>query len=119
MRPNRPHKSLLAWQKSVDLVAEVYKKTDDFPKAQQFVLSAQSQRAAVSVPSNIAEGMAKRSLKDRTRFLEVAQGSLSELDTQVEVAKRLGFVGTDRYEMIMDLMEEIQRLVSGLIRAYS
>ena len=119
MRTNRPHKNLLAWQKSVDLVTEVYKMTNGFPRDQQFVLSAQTQRAAISVPSNIAEGMAKRSSKDRTRFLEIAQGSLSELDTQVEVAMRLRFVDESEYTLLMDLMEEIQRLLSGLIRTYS
>jgi four helix bundle protein len=68
---------------------------------------------------NIAEGMAKRSFKDRTRFLEVAQGSLSELDTQMEVAKRLKLVSDEIYDKLMDLMEEIQRLLSGLIKKYS
>ncbi len=63
--------------------------------------------------------MAKRSFKDRTRFLEVAQGSLSELDTQMEVAKRLKLVSDEIYDKLMDLMEEIQRLLSGLIKKYS
>ncbi len=119
MRTNRPHKGLLAWQRSMDLVTEVYKMTDGFPREQRYILTPQSQRAAISVPSNVAEGMAKRSFKDRTRFLEIAQGSLSELDTQIELAKRLGFVANETYEMLMDLIEEIQRLLSGLIKKYS
>ena len=92
MRNNRPHKGLKVWQQSVDLVVNIYKATETFPRDQVYVLSAQMQRAAISVPSNIAEGMAKSGNKDRRRFLEIAQGSLSELDTQVEIALRLGFL---------------------------
>jgi four helix bundle protein len=103
----------------MDLVAEVYQMTDGFPREQRYVLTPQSQRAAISVPSNVAEGMAKRSLRDRVRFFEIAQGSLSELDTQIELAKRLGFVTGETYEKLMDLIEDIQRLISGLIRKYS
>jgi four helix bundle protein len=103
----------------MDLATEIYKVTSRYPRGQEYVLVAQSQRAAISVPSNIAEGMAKRSFRDRARFLEVAQGSLSELDTQVELAKRLKFILEDAYAMLMDLIEEIQKLLSGLIRKYS
>ncbi|MCU0454653.1 MAG: four helix bundle protein [Bacteroidetes bacterium] len=103
----------------MDLVTEAYRSTGGYPESQRYVLTPQSQRAAISVPSNIAEGMAKRSFKDRTRFFEIAQGSLSELDTQIELARRLGFVAVETYEMLMDLIEEIQRLLSGLIKKYS
>lgn len=119
MRTNRPHKNLHAWKKSMDLVTEIYKLTSLYPRGQEYVLVSQSQRAAISVPSNIAEGMAKRSFKDRARFLEVAQGSLSELDTQVELARRLGYIVEGAYDPLMDLIEEIQRLLSGLIKKYS
>lgn len=119
MRKNRPHKDLRAWQKSMELVVGVYKMTDEFPKDQMYVLGSQSQRAAISIPSNIAEGLAKRSPRDRARFLEIAQGSLSELDTQVELARRLAFVDEKNYDFLMDLMEEIQMLLSGLLRSIS
>jgi four helix bundle protein len=119
MRRNRPHKDLRVWQKSMDLVAEVYRMTNGFPKDQMYVLGAQSQRAAISIPSNIAEGLAKRSPRDRIRFMEIAQGSLSELDTQVELAHRLGFMQQELYDEIMDRMEEVQMLLSGLLRSMS
>ena len=118
MRTNRPHKGLLVWQRSMDLVIDVYKMTNGFPREQRYVLTPQSQRAAISVPSNVAEGMAKRSFRDRTRFFEIAQGSLSELDTQIELAHRLGFVANETYDILMYLIEEIQRRLSGLIKKY-
>jgi four helix bundle protein len=119
MRRNRPHKDLRLWQKSIDLVARVYGMTSAFPKHQAYVLGAQSQRAAISVPSNIAEGLAKPGPRDRSRFLRIAQGSLSELDTQVELAMRLGFVASELYEELMDRIEEVQMLLSGLLRSLS
>ncbi len=117
MRNNRPHKTLRVWQKAIDLVADVYNMTKGFPREQVYVLAAQVQRAAISVPSNIAEGMAKTGKKDRARFLEISQGSLSELDTQVETAFRLGYVEQASYERLLDAIEEVQMLLSGLLRS--
>lgn len=90
-----------------------------FPKGQAYVLGAQSERAGISIPSNIAEGLAKRSPRERARFLEIAQGSLSELDTQVELARRLSLVDEIQYNATMDLIEEVQMLLSGLLRSIS
>ena len=87
----RPHERLDVWQDSMSLVVAVYQMTGSFPEAERFGLVSQMRRAAVSIPSNIAEGAARRSTPDYLRFLAIARGSLSELDTQLNIAFRLGF----------------------------
>ena len=77
----RPHRKLDVWHKSMGLVSEVYKATSTFPKIEEYGLSSQMRRAAVSVPSNLAEGAARKGNKEFKQFLNIAQGSLSELDT--------------------------------------
>ena len=86
---NKPHKSLDVWKKAVDLVQQIYDLTRNFPKNEDYSLTSQMRRAAISVPSNIAEGAARQTKKEFMQFLHMAQGSLSELDTQIEIAKRL------------------------------
>ena len=86
----KPHKNLEAWKQSMDLVVEVYKTTKEFPHQEIYGIANQVRRAAVSVSSNIAEGAARQTKKEFANFLHVAQGSLSELDTQIEIASRLG-----------------------------
>ncbi len=88
----RNHRTLRVWQGAMDLVSEIYAVTADFPKNEQFGLTAQLRRAAVSVASNIAEGCARGGTKELLYFLNVASGSLSEIDTQVEIAHRLGYL---------------------------
>jgi four helix bundle protein len=87
----RNHKELRAWQAAMRLVQEIYALTSTFPKEELFGLSSQMRRAAVSVPSNIAEGSARNGTKELIHFLSIASGSLSELDTQLELTKRLGY----------------------------
>ena len=87
----RPHEGLEVWRDAMDLVEAVYRMTSSFPDSERFGLTSQMRRAAVSVPSNIAEGAARRSRADYLRFLGIARGSLSELDTQIQIADRLGF----------------------------
>ena len=87
----RKHKELRAWQASMRLVQEVYALTASFPKEELFGLTSQMRRAAVSVPSNIAEGSARNGTKELIHFLSIATGSLSELDTQLELTKILGY----------------------------
>lgn len=82
----RPHRKLVVWQKSMALVQDIYKTTATFPKNEEYGLSSQMRRAAVSVPSNLAEGSARKGPKVFKHFLNIAQGSLSELDIQVELA---------------------------------
>ena len=95
----KPHKRLDAWKLSMDLAIDVYRETDKFPNRERFSLSDQMRRATVSVPSNIAEGAARQTRREFTNYLHIAQGSLSELDTQFEIARRLGYVD-ERTQMI-------------------
>ena len=89
---NKPHKKLDVWTSAMDLTQHIYQVTDRFPMKEQYGLSNQIKRAAVSIPSNIAEGAARHSKKEFIQFLHIAKGSLSELDTQLELAKRLEYV---------------------------
>ena len=88
----RNHRELRVWQLAVELVEEIYVTTEAFPKSEQYGLTSQLRRAAVSVPANIAEDAARRGSKELLYFLSVASGSLSELDTLIELALRLGLV---------------------------
>jgi len=88
----RKHRDLKLWQEAVELVQHVYQLTASFPIQEQFGLTAQLCRAAVSVPANVSEGCARGSTRELIRFLSIAQGSLSELDTLTELAHRLGYV---------------------------
>lgn len=83
------YKDLFVWQKSVNLVEQIYQATQNLPKSEQFGLTSQMRRAAVSVPSNIAEGYRRRSLGDYIRFLSIADGSSGELETQLIIAQRI------------------------------
>ena len=112
----RPHKRLEVWKQSIDLVSLVYKKTKAFPREEEFGLTSQLRRAAVSVPSNIAEGLTTRTKNDKLRFLNIAQGSLSEIDTQLEIAKNLEYLDDTSFVIILERLVVIQKLLSGLIR---
>jgi four helix bundle protein len=90
----KPHKKLEAWKQSMELVLAIYKATEVFPSQEIYDLTNQIRRAAVSIPSNIAEGVARQTKKEFTNYLHIAQGSLSELDTQLELAQRLGYLDT-------------------------
>jgi len=101
----------------MDLVAAVYEGTQAFPRDEEFGLKSQLRRAAVSVPSNIAEGLTRKSPKDRIHFLNISQASLSELDTQLEIALRLGYIDQTCFNATQHLLVEVQMLVSGLARS--
>ena len=88
---NLNHKNLEVWKISIDFVCEVYRLTEGFPKAELYGITNQLRRAAVSVPSNIAEGSSRSSANERRRFYEVSRSSLAEIDTQIEIAKRLEY----------------------------
>ena len=105
------HKDLEAWKKSIDLVTKVYSLVNNFPEDEKFGLISQIKRAAVSVPSNIAEGAARFSNKEMLRFLDISLGSLAELETQFIIAERLNFFqNIDLYEDI----KEVAAIISGL-----
>ena len=88
MNSKKPHRKLKLWQESMGFVVDLYRVLEGFPKAERFGLVSQLQRAAVSIPSNLAEGAARKNKKEFLQFLYIARGSLSELDTQLEISFR-------------------------------
>jgi len=112
----KPHKRLKAWKQSMDLVIDVYRTTENFPSQEIYGLTNQIRRAAVSIPSNIAEGAARQTKKEFSNYLHMAQGSLSELDTQVELAKRLGYLDDENWKILDQRMERNDKMITGLIR---
>jgi four helix bundle protein len=106
------HKNLEVWKKSMDLVVEVYRLSADFPKSEQYGITSQIRRSAISVPSNIAEGAGRNSNSEFKRFLNIAQGSLSELETQVIISERLNY---PIFKNIYGLINEVRSLIWGLI----
>ena len=113
----RPHRQLDVWNKAMSLVKEVYLATDKFPKLEIYGLTSQMRRAAVSIPSNLAEGAARKGVKEFKQFLNIAQGSISELDTQIELALMLGYIEKDRYDKLMATVNTISKMLFGLARS--
>jgi four helix bundle protein len=107
-------RDLLVWQKAMLLVTEVYQATRSFPKEEIYGLTGQMRRCAISIPSNLAEGYARRSRADYTRFVQIATGSLYELDTQLEIAANLGYLPKARFNEIHEQTREIERMLSSL-----
>jgi four helix bundle protein len=111
----RPHERLEVWRDAMDLVVAVYRLSDQFPDAERFGLTSQIRRAAISVPSNIAEGAARRSTPEYLRFLSIARGSLSEMDTQRQIACRLGYAS--ECDEAVELIERTFAKLTALINA--
>ncbi len=111
------HKELLVWQKAMQLVVDVYNLIRLLPKEETYGLSDQMRRAAISIPSNIAEGNARSSLKDMVHFLYIAQGSRAELETQLELCELIGYISKERLEPVLMQTQEIGRMLSGLIKS--
>lgn len=114
---DRPHYELNIWQKSMQLVKDIYAITHKFPKTEIYGLTSQMRRSAISIPSNIAEGAARKSKAEFLQFLNIAQGSLSELDTQLELSKMLGFIESKEHSVLSVELNTIFKLLSGLIRS--
>jgi len=110
------HKELDVWKYSIDFVMDIYKITSSFPKEEVYGLTSQIKRSAVSVPSNIAEGLARQTKKEQIQFLYIALGSLSELETQLIISKKLGFLQETAYNDIQFKIERIRKLLTGLIK---
>jgi len=109
------HRELIVWQEAMNLVETVYRDSAGFPKEEQYGLSAQIRRSAVSVPSNIAEGAARNSTRELIQYVGVASGSLAELDTQLELAVRLGFL--DRNAGTLKQSSRVGQLLVALRRS--
>jgi four helix bundle protein len=107
-------RDLLVWQKAMVLVTEIYRASKSFPKEEAYGLTSQLRRCAVSIPSNLAEGYARRSRADYTRFVQIATGSLYELDTQLEIALNLEYLTKARYIELHAQAREIERMLSSL-----
>ena len=113
----RTHKDLDIWKKSIEMVTKVYKLTRNFPKEELYGLTNQMRRAAVSVPSNIAEGSGRNSSKEFLQFLRYATGSLSELETQIIIANNLGYLNNEQKQDIDTIFIDIFKMLSKLIQA--
>lgn len=111
----RDFKDLVAWQKAHGLAVEIYKRTESFPKAEQFGLTNQIRRASVSVASNVAEGFGRRTGADRVHFYDMARGSLHETQAQLLIAKDVGFLSEDLYTILEEMSTECHKLLTGLI----
>ena len=108
----RNHKNLKVWEKAVDLAEDIYTITKNFPKEELYGIVSQIRRAAVSISANIAEGAARNSNKEYVQFLYIALGSLSELETELIVSKRVGYL---KDEFIFNKIVEVRKLLLGLI----
>ena len=100
----------------MELAVTIYQVTDSFPREERYSLTDQIRRAVSSVPSNVAEGAGRQTKKEFINYLHMAQGSLSELDTQLELARRLGYLAQDSWTMLDRRVERIDKMLSGLIR---
>ena len=112
----RTHKDLTVWQKSISFVTDIYKATKSFPKEELFGLTSQMRRAAISIPSNIAEGHGRHSKKELVRFLSISLGSASELETQLIISKNLDFISEDESNQLLSCNEEIIKMLVSLIK---
>ncbi|MHC4179562.1 MAG: four helix bundle protein [Planctomycetota bacterium] len=108
------YRDLIAWQKAMNLVVMVYRESAKFPKSETYGLTSQIRRAVVSIPSNIAEGQGRRTKRDFRHFLWIAIGSLREVETQVFIANRLGYLSDPSTSTLIDLSGEVCRLTTAL-----
>lgn len=109
------YKDLIVWQKSVDLITEIYSYTKHFPKEEIYLLTNQIRRSSISIPSNIAEGHSRRSQVDYIQFLKIARGSCAELETQLIISKNLNYLNTNDFEILSKKSEEIAKMLNALI----
>lgn len=115
----KTYRDLIVWQKAMLLVNKVYKVSANFPDIEKYALTSQLRRSAVSIPSNIAEGYGRRSTGDYIRFLNIAMGSLFELQTQIEIALNQVYLNKEIFDLIYEDSREVDRMLSSLIRKLS
>src|SRR5438876_11957409 len=111
----RSYQELIGWKKGIELVTDVYRLTQKFPKQEIYGLTSQIRRAAVSIPSNIAEGQGRMSRGEFKQFLGHARGSLLELETQILIAQQLGYLPVERMQILLDRAAEAGRILNGLL----
>ena len=111
----KSYKELVVWQKAVELVAEVYAATAQFPREEIFGLTSQLRRSAVSVPSNIAEGQGRATKGEFVQFLANARGSICELETQILIARKLGCLSPEGGQILASRTTEVARILNGLL----
>ena len=115
--PIESYRDLIAWQKAMDFVGDIYTSTNIFPTSEQFGLISQLRRAAVSIPSNIAEGQGRISKGEFKQFLGNARGSLLEVETQILISRKLGYLVEERCAGLLQRSKELGRILNGLINA--
>ena len=115
MTYNTSFRGLKVWQRSMTLVEEIYRVSAAFPHYEQFGLTSQIRRASVSIPSNIAEGKRRKRQLVYLNHLDIALGSQAEVEVQLEIAKRVGFLAPNDYDRIQSIVEEVGRMLNGLI----
>jgi four helix bundle protein len=113
----RGYRELKVWQLGIEITSSLYELTDKFPQRELYGLTSQIRRAAVSVPSNIAEGHTRGQTKDLIRFLGISRGSIAELETQLIISERLGNISTEDLKRIMSILDEESRMLAGLRRS--
>ncbi len=111
------YRDLEVWNKSMDLVVRCYETARAFPASEQYGLTSQVQRAAVSVPANIAEGQAREHKKEFLHHLSIAHGSVAELETHIEIARRVGYLESDAAQNLFTQTEEVGKMINGLRRS--
>ena len=114
MNEIKDFKDLIVWQKAMDLVVEVYNLVKKLPKEEQFALSDQMRRAVISIPSNIAEGRGRYSIKEYTHFLSVAKGSNAELETQLLLCVKINYLNNSDIERAFGLIKEVGKMLNSL-----
>ena len=112
-------RELEVWKQSMDLAEEIYRITRSFPKEEMFGLTGQMRRSALSIPSNIAEGNGRKLPNDYVRFLRISLGSLLELITQLELARRMGFIPTELHSRLLEKCNAINKMLASLIKVIS
>jgi four helix bundle protein len=113
------YKDLIVWQKAMNLVIAIYELTENFPKEETYGLTSQIRRSAVSIPSNIAEGRMRGSKKEYSQFLRIAYASGAELETQIEIAKRLKKMGGFDYQLVDGLLLEVMKILNSIINKFN
>ena len=108
---------LAAWQKSMDLIEAVYRETSNWPREETYGLVSQVRRAAISIPSNIAEGHGRSGAREYAHHVSIAYGSLSEMETQLLIAHRLGYTHDDENALLMAAIVEVRRIIRGLLNS--